>query len=209
MMLTPEQQALGRRNFLKVLAGTPAFAVLGAASLAGQPPSRPVRVGFIGVGGQGRSLLNAAAVGAVAAGYADIRALADINPAQLALASRQLAAHNVPPAREYADWREMLQHEDIEAVIMAPPLWQHADIAVGCMEAGKHVLCEKMMAWDVAGCERMKAAAGHNNNRCFVIPEWQMVVVRLGLDEGERKITDAHWGEFLRLIGAAACKDAP
>ncbi len=159
MMLTPEQQALGRRNFLKVLAGTPAFAVLGAASLAGQPPSRPVRVGFIGVGGQGRSLLNAAAVGAVAAGYADIRALADINPAQLALASRQLAAKNVPPAREYADWREMLQHEDIEAVIMAPPLWQHADIAVGCMEAGKHVLCEKMMAWDISGCERMRNAA--------------------------------------------------
>ena len=159
MMLTPEQQALGRRNFLKVLAGTPAFAVLGAASLAGQPPSRPVRVGFIGVGGQGRSLLNAAAVGAVAAGYADIRALADINPAQLALASRQLAANKVPPAREYADWREMLQHEDIEAVIMAPPLWQHADIAVGCMEAGKHVLCEKMMAWDIAGCERMRNAA--------------------------------------------------
>jgi predicted dehydrogenase len=38
---------------------------------------------------------------------------------------------------------------------MAPPLWMHADIAVGCMEAGKHVLCEKMMAWDVPSCQRM------------------------------------------------------
>ena len=43
----------------------------------------------------------------------------------------------------------MLQKEDVEAVIMAPPLWAHADLAVGCLDAGKHVLCEKMMAWDV------------------------------------------------------------
>ena len=57
----------------------------------------------------------------------------------------------------------MLQKEDLEAVIMAPPLWAHADIAVGCLEAGKHVLCEKMMAWDVPSCERMREAARKNN----------------------------------------------
>ena len=160
MMLTPEQQALGRRNFLKVLAATPALAALGAAAtLEGQPSDRPVRLGFVGVGGQGRSLLTATAVGAVATGYADIRALADINPAQLGLATRQLAANSVAPPRQYADWRQMLEREDIEAIVMAPPLWQHADIAVGCLEAGKHVLCEKMMAWDIAGCERMRNAA--------------------------------------------------
>ena len=68
----------------------------------------------------------------------------------------------MPPARHYADWREMLQKEDVEAVIMAPPLWAHADLAVGCLEAGKHVLCEKMMAWDIEGCERMRAAAERN-----------------------------------------------
>ena len=32
MNLTPEQMELGRRNFLKVLAGTPAMAALGAAA---------------------------------------------------------------------------------------------------------------------------------------------------------------------------------
>ena len=42
---------------------------------------------------------------------------------------------------------------------MAPPLWAHADLAVGCLDAGKHVLCEKMMAWDVPSCERMREAA--------------------------------------------------
>jgi CubicO group peptidase (beta-lactamase class C family) len=47
------------------------------------------------------------------------------------------------------------------------------------------------------------AAAGHNNNRLFVIPAWQMVVVRLGLDQQDGKIKDETWGRFLELVGQA------
>jgi CubicO group peptidase (beta-lactamase class C family) len=47
------------------------------------------------------------------------------------------------------------------------------------------------------------ASSGFNNNDMFIIPEWGMVVVRLGLDEGEREIKDEEYGEFLRLIGQA------
>jgi predicted dehydrogenase len=159
MILTPAQQMLGRRNFLKALAGTPALAALGGSAIKSQAPAKPVRIGFIGVGGQGRSLLAATATGAVATGFAEIRALADINPGQLTVSREQLAKYKIPAPRVYAEWREMLDHEDIEAVVMAPPLWMHADIAVGCMEAGKHVLCEKMMAWDVSGCQRIRNAA--------------------------------------------------
>ena len=158
MNLTPEQMDQGRRNFLKVLAGTPAMAALGvAAGLRGPMPGGRVRLGFVGVGAQGRAQL-----GNVDPQYGEVRALCDINPAQLKLADAVLAKNAMPPARHYADWREMLQKEDVEAVIMAPPLWAHADLAVGCLEAGKHVLCEKMMAWDVDGCERMRAAAERN-----------------------------------------------
>lgn len=163
MTLTPEQQTVGRRNFLKVLAGTPALATLGAtAAMKGPVPGGPVRLGFIGVGGQGRVQLRAAATGAVPA-YAEIRALCDINPDSLKKADEILETAKLPAARHYANWQEMLQKEDIEAVVMAPPLWAHADISVGCMEAGKHVLCEKMMAWDVASCERMRDAAVKNH----------------------------------------------
>ncbi len=45
------------------------------------------------------------------------------------------------------------------------------------------------------------AASGYNNNKLFVIPEWRMVVVRLGLDQTDRKITNEDLGEFLRLVG--------
>ena len=155
MNLTPEQVAQGRRNFMKILAGTPALAALGAAAaLKGPVPGGPVRVGFLGVGGQGRVLLSN-----VDPAFAEVRALCDINPANLTRADEVLTRTKRPPARHYASWQDMLQKEDIEAVIMAPPLWMHADLAVGCMEAGKHVLCEKMMAWDVAGCERMRDTA--------------------------------------------------
>jgi predicted dehydrogenase len=155
MNLTAEQMEQGRRNFLKALAGTPALAALGvSAALRGPVPGGPVRVGFIGVGSQGRSLL-----GNVDPSYADVRALCDINPNSLKAADEVLKKNGRPAATHYADWRDMLQKADIEAVMMAPPLWAHADIAVGCLDAGKHVLCEKMMAWDVAGCERMRDAA--------------------------------------------------
>jgi predicted dehydrogenase len=159
MNLTPEQMAIGRRNFLKALAGTPALAALGAATaLKGPVRGGPVRVAFVGVGGQGRSLLNG-----LDPAFAQVVALADINPASLTRADDVLKRSSLPPAAHYADYREMLQKENIEAVIMAPPLWAHADLTVDCLEAGKHVLCEKMMAWDVPSCERMRDAAQRNN----------------------------------------------
>ena len=158
MNLTAEQMDQGRRNFLRILAGVPAAATLGvAAGLRGPVPGGPVRIGFIGVGSRGRTLLTD-----VDPAYAQVRALCDINPASLAKADDVLKKNSVPPAKHYSDWKEMLQKEDIEAVIMAPPLWAHADLATGCLEAGKHVLCEKMMAWDEAGCERMRDAAHRN-----------------------------------------------
>ena len=43
-------------------------------------------------------------------------------------------------------------------------------------------------------------ASGHNNNRCFVIPEWDMVIVRLGLDG---RAPAESWNEFLAKIGEA------
>jgi predicted dehydrogenase len=62
-------------------------------------------------------------------------------------------------SRWYADWREMLRDPGLDAVYVATPVRLHAEQAVAAAEAGKHVLCEKPMALDVAGCERMIAAA--------------------------------------------------
>ena len=86
MSLTPEQQELGRRNFMRVLAGTPAVAALaGAAALKGPVRGGPVRVGFIATGGQGRTLLEQ-----TDPQFAEIVAICDINPLQLAKADAVL-----------------------------------------------------------------------------------------------------------------------
>jgi CubicO group peptidase (beta-lactamase class C family) len=47
------------------------------------------------------------------------------------------------------------------------------------------------------------AALGHNNNKLCVIPDWNMVIVRLGLDQNDVKISDAVWSEFVRLLDAS------
>jgi predicted dehydrogenase len=155
MNLTPEQQDLGRRNFLRVLAGTPALAGLGAAAaMKGPVRGGPVRLGLIGLGGQGRVLLEQ-----TDPRYAEVVALCDINPAQLKKADESLVKTGRQPVKHYADWKEMIQKEKLEGVVIASPLFTHTDIAVGCMEAGLHVLCEKMMGLDDASCRRMAEAA--------------------------------------------------
>jgi CubicO group peptidase (beta-lactamase class C family) len=53
------------------------------------------------------------------------------------------------------------------------------------------------------------AAIGHNNNRMWVIPDWQMVIARLGLDEADRKIDDAVANEFLKRVAGAIADGNP
>jgi predicted dehydrogenase len=159
MNLTPEQMAAGRRNFLRTIAGVPAVAALGAAAMVKGPvKGGRLRVGFIGVGGQGRALLSR-----VDPNYVEVKAMADIRPDSLAAADAVLQKAGQPPAKHYVEYKDMLQHEDVEAIITAPPLWMHATIVSDCLDAGKHVLCEKMMAWDRDGYKKMMDAAARNH----------------------------------------------
>jgi len=60
----------------------------------------------------------------------------------------------------YVDYREMLDKEpDIDAVVIATPDFWHAQHAVDCLKAGKHVYCEKEMSNTLEGARAMVAAA--------------------------------------------------
>ena len=158
MNLTPELKDQGRRNFLRALAGTPALVALGAAAVSRGPVrGGPVKAALIGAGGEGKVLL-----GQCRKEYINIKAVCDINPKHNEQASDGLVKAGLEKPNVYEDWREMLEKEDLEAVIVATPLWTHAEITVGCLDAGKHVLCEKMMAWDVPSCRRMLEASRKN-----------------------------------------------
>jgi len=158
MDLTDEMKDRGRRNFLKALAGAPALAALGAAAVVRGPiKGGPVRLALIGTGDMGTGHLKQ-----IQKEFVDLRALCDINPRRRQAASDLLVSGGWAKPKEYDDWQEMLQKEDLEAVLIATPLWTHADIAVGCLEAGKHVLSEKMMAKSEADCQRMIEASRRN-----------------------------------------------
>ncbi|MHC4741458.1 MAG: serine hydrolase domain-containing protein [Planctomycetota bacterium] len=45
------------------------------------------------------------------------------------------------------------------------------------------------------------AASGYNNNDMFIIPEWKTVIVRLGLDQNTKKITDKTYNTFIQKMG--------
>ena len=153
MQLTDEMKELGRRNFLKALAGAPGATAVTLAPLKGGP----VRAALIGTGDMGTGHLKQCQKE-----FIDLKALCDINPRRRRVGVDILTKAGWPKPKEYDDWREMLEKEDLEAVIIAAPLWAHADISVGCLDAGKHVLCEKMMAKSEADCLRMIDASQRN-----------------------------------------------
>jgi predicted dehydrogenase len=158
MKLTEEQKTVGRRNFLKACAGVPAlFALGGMAITRGPVRGGPVKIALVGTGDMGRGLL-----GQYQKEFCDLKALCDINPKRRAKIVQTMVEKGWPKPNEYDDWQELLQKEDLEAVHIATPLWTHATIAVGALNAGKHVLCEKMMAKSQAECQQMIDAAKHN-----------------------------------------------
>ena len=65
--------------------------------------------------------------------------------------------------RSYADCAEMLKSERPDAVSVCTPHYNHADVAVQCLEAGAHVLCEKPLDARAEAMDRMVEAARRAN----------------------------------------------
>jgi predicted dehydrogenase len=86
-------------------------------------------------------------------------------------AQRELAeefAGEFGARRWYDDWRELIADKDVDAVYIATPVNLHAEQTIAAAAAGKHVLCEKPMAMDVAQCDRMIAACRANGVKLSV-----------------------------------------
>lgn len=130
-----------RRNFLH----TAALTGLGACAwpaprllAAGRSANEKLNVGVVGVGGRGASNMNGVAR------TENIVALCDVDEQRLAQAADKYSA-----ARQYTDYRRMLQQNDIDAVLVNTPDHTHAAISLAAMMLGKHVYCEKPLASSV------------------------------------------------------------
>lgn len=65
------------------------------------------------------------------------------------------AAALVPGARVFSDYREVLALPEVQGVLIATPLDQHAHITIDSLKAGKHTFCEKAMALRMEDCLAM------------------------------------------------------
>ncbi|MDA2926999.1 Gfo/Idh/MocA family oxidoreductase [Acidobacteria bacterium AH-259-G07] len=148
--MTEEKRKLGRRNFIKAVAAMPAAGAL-VWKASGMTP---VRAGIIGPGGQGRVLMENSPPS-----HIRLVAVCDIFPQNLEKGLEIARKVHHPRAEAYTDYRKLLERRDIEAVLIAAPLWLHDSMAVDALQAGKHVFCEKTMAHSIEGCRRMIEAA--------------------------------------------------
>ncbi|KRQ87429.1 Glucose--fructose oxidoreductase precursor [Caloramator mitchellensis] len=95
-----------------------------------------------------------------------------------------------PEARvnEYIDYKEMLQKEDIDVVTIATESGYHPEIAIYCMNAGKHVVVEKPMALSTQDADRMIETAKKKNVKLCVCHQNRfnkpIQMLRKALDEG-------------------------
>jgi len=149
-----------RRDFLRTAAAASAglmVTVPGWAQeqAASAPREDELRVAMIGPGSQGRNLLTQCLkIPAIR-----FTAICDSWPYHQEYAANILKKYDMP-VKVYEDYREMLATEkDLDAVIIATPDWVHAEQTIACLEAGKHVYCEKEMSNTLEGCRAMVQAA--------------------------------------------------
>jgi predicted dehydrogenase len=67
---------------------------------------------------------------------------------------KQSAAKH-PDIRMYTDYREMLNHPGLNAVVISTPNWVHAEQTIAFLESGRSVFVEKPMGINKAECDRI------------------------------------------------------
>jgi len=139
-----------------------AAAVVPFQAVRSSAANSAVRIGLIGAGGRGS--LDVGHL--VEHTQARLAAVCDVVPAQIEKLRARL------PAKEwkaYSDYRELLA-SDVDAVLIATPVYLHPEHLEAAIAAKKHVYIEKPAGADVEGCKRVLragAAAGDSLNITF------------------------------------------
>ncbi len=111
-----------------------------------------IRVGVVGYGGafrMGRSHLEEMKKAGMTP-----TAVAEIDAERL-----KVAATEFPGIETYSDLETLLERSKVDLLAIITPHNTHAALAVRCLEAGRHVVCEKPLAITTDECDEMIAAA--------------------------------------------------
>lgn len=146
----------------EAVAGSTGISFLPAESVFGAQVNSTVTLGIIGTGARGRY------VGGHMArdGRARVTAICDIFDDRIEQA--QKVVPGAAEARVYKDYRQLLDDKNVDAVLIATPVYLHPEMFEAAVAANKHVYCEKPAGMDVAGVNRLMAA-GRKANPAKVI----------------------------------------
>jgi predicted dehydrogenase len=182
----PTQKANGisRRNFLAASGAMTALTIVPRSVLGGAgqvAPNAKVTLAGIGLGGQG--LQNMVAFQQLP--EVQVAAVCDVNregsgyiswnwsegkeeqkcgrePARRLMDenyAKQQRSGQYRGCKAYNDYRELLEKEDVDAVMIATPDHSHAVITMAALKRGKHVYCEKPLTWSVQEARLVAEAA--------------------------------------------------
>ena len=166
---------INRREFIKLNAAAP----LGLAlTVAGNSPARSesnvksVRVGLVGTGNRGRSLLSTM----LKIDGVKVPALCDINIENLTAARNIVVeAGQARPEgyskNEYA-FQQLMDRDDLNAVIIATPWNWHTQMAVYGMKARKYVGVEVPAAFTLAECWDLVNTHQQTQVPCMMLENW-------------------------------------
>ncbi|MBI1785123.1 Gfo/Idh/MocA family oxidoreductase, partial [Candidatus Sumerlaeota bacterium] len=149
---------VSRRSFILTAAaagvtvtqGCGSFHILPRHILGGKnyvSPNEKMNIGSIGVGGKGFSDMEGVS-------SENIVAICDVD---WKLAEKAFKAQ--PKAKRYYDYREMIEKEKLDAVIVSTPDHTHAPASVFAMQRGLHVYCQKPLTHDVYEARIMRKTA--------------------------------------------------
>ena len=148
------------------------------------PPMNNVRVGLIGVGGRGSSLLG----NLLDVDNVEIKALCDVVPERVEAARRRVVKKGQPePAgfsRNETDFENLCKRDDVDIVYIATPWEWHAPMALGAMNNGKHAAVEVPAAITLEECWQLVDAAEQTQRHCLMLEnccygETEMLVLNM------------------------------
>jgi len=132
-------------------------------------PIDPVRIGFVGIGKRGPSLIRSL----LAVEGIEIRAICDLKEDRVAVGQDMVEQAGRPRPEGYAngerDFEQMCARDDLDLVVNAAPWEWHVPICVAAMEAGKHTATEVPAAVTLDGCWQLVETAERTQKHCVMM----------------------------------------
>ncbi|SHE76053.1 Predicted dehydrogenase [Mariniphaga anaerophila] len=160
-----------RRRFIRNSAlATAAISTFPTIMNACASPAETVRVGLIGCRSMGFSDLKSFLK---EGNNVDCVALCDVDSKILESRAADVEKMTNKKPVLYADFREMLDSPDVDAVIVGTPDHWHADMMIMALQAGKHVYVEKPMGHSIEECNAMVKAGSKYPKLAVQVGMWQ------------------------------------